>query len=274
MARLKVRVQIRRAEDGVALDQLGKVAVETQKLMRMLAGEAALDSGAGYWLARNFHESHLTFDLEYIGEADEIQVRKYNQTIMAIDGFRRGAPLNVSPQLVRQYALVADSFEPGESIRFGLFQNGEGSGAPTAPVDWCEISKHESAALLDRIEETVDYHGTVQGIVHSLYKESNPPYFDLRELVGGRLIKCLYTSDQYKQVVNLLSRSDAVVLVSGMTRASRSDRKIEYVRVERMEASKPLSPQRFRRMIGAIPDFTGELSTSDFLARIRGGADG
>jgi hypothetical protein len=70
-------------------------------------------------------------------------------------------------------------------------------------------------------------------------------------------------------VIDLLRNKDAIVLVSGTIKARRIDKAIEEIRVERMRAVDPLTPDDFQRLHGAAPDITGGQSTDDFIDRIR-----
>jgi len=270
VAQVRIRIHIKRKPGGVPLDRLGKFAQEAQKLVRMIAREVNLD-GDGQWVAKNFQEGSLSFDAEYIGEADESQAKEYGHFLESVDRARRGrgrpdaaAVPTVPSDVLRQYAIVGDTLALGESVRLGVY-----NGKPE-PEAWCEVTKNESTRLLEQLDTPVEYHGLVQGIIHSLYKESNPPYFDLRELAGGRLIKCVYPPERYPSVVALLKRADAVVLVSGLITANRVDRKIEQLLVDRMEVAKPLTSQQFRGLFGAASRMTGDLTTTEFLDRVRG----
>ena len=110
----------------------------------------------------------------------------------------------------------------------------------------------------------------IQGIIHSLYKESSPPYFDARQLSTQDIVKCLYKQEDYRLVVNLLQRRDAVVIVSGLVEPRmRLDRKITEIRIERMRSTEPLSDAEFAKLQGAAPELTGRLSTDDFIERQR-----
>jgi hypothetical protein len=91
----------------------------------------------------------------------------------------------------------------------------------------------------------------IQGIVHSLYKESEPPYFDVRQLSTQQIVKCAYPADKDRQVVELPTKKEAVVLVSGLIKARRLDGKAEEVRLERCGALIPLSEQEFLRLRAA-----------------------
>jgi hypothetical protein len=123
--------------------------------------------------------------------------------------------------------------------------------------------------LLESLQTHIDYHGMVQGIIHSLFKESHPPHFDLRELATERLVRCYYGPPQYARVVKALKARDAVVLVSGQIRASRVARRIEALQVERIDVAARLTREEAARLVGAAPNMTGKLSTSAFIDRQR-----
>lgn len=271
MATLRIRLEVKGdppgepGRRGLPLTTLASLADEAQKLVRTVGKDASL--GDGYWLASNFVEGSLGFDVEFIGEADDEQVRHYNQAMAATVSYRPNghgavAPRGVSTDAIVQYAKVAEAIDIGQKLKVAVYEQ------PEAPT-WFELTKQESVRLLETLQTHVDYHGMVQGIIHSLYKESHPPHFDLRELSTERLVRCYYTQGQYPRVVKALKARDAVVLVSGQIRASRVTRRIEGLQVDRVDVAPRLTREEATRLVGVAPDMTGSLTTSAFIDRQR-----
>ena len=150
----------------------------------------------------------------------------------------------------------------------GLFTNGSGR-----PDEWRDISKQQSVGISEYFDELIESTGTIQGIVHSLYKESQPPYFDLRELSNEKLIKCQYPIRLYEQVVESLKKRDAIVIVQGEIKARRRDQKIDRIVVRQMKVAPELTKADLEDFFGCVPDFTGDLSTEEYISRMRGYAD-
>ena len=269
MAQLRIRVEVKRHERGLPLDRLAELAKQAQRFVQVVGREAPI--GQGYWVARNFVEGSLGFDVEYIGEADVDQVRHFNSEVTRIASYRPNGPAarpDAPPaDAVMVYAKIAETLDVGESVGIATF---DADAIREVPPAWHRLTKKESLEILEGLQTQVAYHGMVQGIVHALYKESNPPHFHLREFSTDNLIRCYYAPSQYPKVVALLRHHDAVALVSGQITASRLTRKIEAIEVERMEVAKRLTPKEFESFFGCAPALTGKTSTSAFIARIRG----
>jgi hypothetical protein len=268
MARLRFRLEVKRDAKGILLHKLANLADETLRFLGMVAEDIEAEPFKRDWLAVEFYNSSVGFDLEFEGEADEDQARLYSRAVRQIASYepKRTTPerLGLRKETILQYARIGEQLEPTESINLGFYENGEHQ-----PLEWRSHSKRHAVAVTEALEQIVEYHGMIQGIVHSLYKESEPPYFDVRELSGQQIVKCVYRPDNYRQVVDLLRNKDAVVLISGTVKARRIDRRIQEIRVEKMRATEPLSDDEFNRLRGSAPNLTGDISTAEFIERSR-----
>jgi hypothetical protein len=119
------------------------------------------------------------------------------------------------------------------------------------------------------MDAAVEFRGMLQGRIHSLYKEVNPPYFMLRDFASGELVRCEFTANEWTDLHQALARKDGVVLVAGWIRAKRLDRTVEVMRVERMKGTKPLSVDQLHEFFGSAPGWTGDMTTDQYLDSIR-----
>ncbi len=269
MARLRFRFEVKRDAKGILLHRLANIAEETQRFLRMVAEDIEADALKRNWVAVEFYNGSVGFDLEYVGEADDDQARIYARTIHQVattyEPKRKPHwPVGLRKETILQYARIGEQIEPTESINLGFYENGK-----PQPVEWRSLSKSQAVAMTEVLQQIVEYRGMIQGIVHSLYKEAEPSYFDVRELSSQQIVKCIYRPENYRQVFDLLRSKDAVVLISGTIRARRLDRKIEEIRVDKMRSTEPLSDDGFSRLQGSAPDLTGDMSTEQFIERSR-----
>lgn len=270
MALLRVRVELQRPNKGIEMPKLARLAEETQKFLRLVAEDLGIDTD-GTWVAQDFYNQGIGFDAEYqIADIDQPQVDAYIHTIdavMSVGPERHWSVPRVRPQTLVQSARLATLAADNETVRLGLY-NGD-----TPAVEWRPLTKDRAAAILQHFEDWVTYRGMIQGIIHSLFKESQPSYFDIRDLASGDLIKCFYQPAMYSEVYEALERKDAIVLVGGWIRARRSDRKIADVKVEKIKPTKPLNEAQLRAFFGSAPGWTGDLTTEQFIERARGSDD-
>jgi hypothetical protein len=269
MALLRFRFELKTGTTGVQLRKLAHLAEDFQRFLQMVGEDLGTQGLTREWQAVNFYNSSVGFDIEHIGEIDERQAHIYSRTVNQVSAYdpRRTnghIPSGVRKDTLLQYATFGQNMDTTDALNLGFFLNRD-----REPQEWHVVSKSTAVAVAETLNQIVEYRGMIQGIVHSLYKESQPPHFDVRELSKQELVKCFYRLENYTQVIELLRNRRAVVLVSGTIKARRIDRKIEDIRVEKMRSVEPLSPEEFDRLHGSVPNITGGVSTSDFIERVR-----
>ena len=270
MARFRIRLEVHRSERGIALATLGKLPEETMRFLKLMGEDVQVDGLQSDWIVTDFEDGSLLFTVESAGEADEDQVSTYRGALKRVIAYepKTEAPAGIRNETLAQYARLANSIAGNESLRMGLFTNGS-----ERPDEWQTISKQQAVGITEYFDELIESTGTIQGIVHSLYKESQPPYFDLRELSNNKLIKCQYPQRLYEQVIGSLKKREAIVIVQGEITARRRDRKIDHVVVRQMKVAPELTEADLEEFFGCAPDFTGDLSTEEYIRQMRGHAD-
>ena len=241
MATLKIRIELHRPAKGVEMSKLAELAAESQKFLRMVAEDAGVDPNAGTWVAEDFYNQGVGFDAEYqLADVDAEQVASYINALEGIAAAQRETNWSVKgvrPLTVLQSAKLATVAESGEAIRIGLHPaNADAS----ERVDWRVLPRDRGTAIVDYFQESVEYRGMLQGLIHAIYKESNPPHFAFRDFASGALVNCEFTSGIWNDLHRALERKDAVVLVSGWIRAKRIDRSIDVMRVEKIRKHQAL----------------------------------
>ncbi|MGH8546106.1 MAG: hypothetical protein ACREX3_21290, partial [Gammaproteobacteria bacterium] len=168
-------------------------------------------------------------------------------------------------------AEIGSALDAEEKIQVGIYSNG--FDVPESPDEWHVLSGQVSKAILRELNRPIESFGAVQGIIHALYKESDPkPYFNLRELSRkDKLIKCFYDNSIYSEIARALQRRENVVHAEGRITLSRSTGSVIDMDVSRIEAIKPLSQEEFESFFGSAPDLTGERSTVEYLRSVWNG---
>lgn len=252
------------------MSKLSELSRESQKLLRMMAEDVGIIEG-GKWVAQDFYNQGLGFDAEYqLADVDTEQVRLYLHAVdnVALVGRESNWKVQgIRPETIVQSAKVAVLADEGETIRLGLLGN-------FPAVEWRPLSKARAAAILEHFTSWVEYRGMLQGVIHALYKESNPAFFEMRDFASRQLVKCIYQPNDYEKVYKALERRDGVVIVSGWIKAKRLDREISELRVERIQPTRPLSVQKLREFFGSAPGWTGDLTSNEFIDRVREDGNG
>lgn len=275
MAQIRVRIELQRPEQGIELAKLQRLALEAQKLLRMLADDVAVGDAQGKWTAKDFYNQGVGFDAEYeLVDVDQVQADEYLAAIAQVATVgenEKFAVRGVSAATVVQAARLALVADQGETIRVGVPTVSD-DGQPL--IDWKPLHRVRADQIVAFFDQRIEYRGMLQGVIHSLYKESNPAYFDLRDLASGELVKCYYSPDHYTDVHRALEKKDGVVLVAGWIRARRLDKVIEHLDVQRIRATRPLDADELKAFFGSAPGWTGDLTSDQFIEKARGEADG
>ena len=267
MTTIRLRFQLNKGRTGAPLSKLGKIAEQAERLLRALATEADIDQSSGEWLALNFDNGSVSYDAEFQGIVTPAQAMVFNrhaEYVVDFDPESEGIQGMAQPETLAEFARLGALLDPDEVIGIGLYQERRKN-----PV-WRQISYARTIAVRQAVEAPLPTYGAVQGIIHSLQKEAKQPYFQVRELSTESLVKCIYTSAQYPEVANALQERTTVIHVSGDITYDRVARMVSELRVDRMERSRILTPSEFEEFFGSAPQFTGEMSTSEYIDSIRG----
>ena len=267
MAELRIRIELQRPDKGIEMSKLSALAEETQKFLRMVAEDAGINPDEGTWVARDFYNQGIGFNAEYqFADVEQDQVLAYLSLVEGITDAspeRQWAVPRVRPLTVLQSAKLATLAGEGETVRVG-FLNGH-----DVVRDWRPLAKPKAVAIIEHFEAWVEYRGMLQGVIHSIYKEVNPPYFTLRDFASRELIRCEFPAAHWDDVHKALERKDAVVLVAGWIRAKRIDKSIACIRVERIEGTKPLRRDQLMALFGSAPGWAGDLTSDEFIDSVR-----
>ncbi len=270
MAALRVRIELKRPAQGIEMSKLKELSEEAQKFLRMVAEDLRLNPNDGKWVAKDFYNQGLGFNAEY--QDVEIDADTAAAYLHALDGITTVGPetnwgvRGIRPQTIVQSARVAKIADEGEIVRIGLL-NG------TDHVEWRPLPLDRAATVIEHFNVWVEYRGMLQGMIHTIFKESSPPYFTLRDFASGQIVHCEFNANDWPTLHKALERKDAPVFVAGWIRTRRLDRKIDYLRVEKLQGTKPMNREELHKFFGSAPGWTGDITTDQFIDSIRDDAE-
>ncbi len=279
MPQIKLRVLLNEGREGTPLDKLGGITQEMDKFLRMLAVDIGIHISKGDFVTSNFRNGSVLFDVKFAGTADETSMERYQKGFQYVSQFpydnksnrrsgrtiRRSALTSqVKTATIAQYAKMGKIIDPDEKIGMALYGK-----RGIRKKDWSYLSRVRASEIMDALEDTVEYIGSIQGVISALHKEAMPPFIILKELSTDTLIKCIYGPHQYPSIVHALKERDAVVHVGGLIKASRIEQKPVRMQVEEITISERLLDEHIERFFGCVPKMTGDLSTADYIEHIR-----
>jgi hypothetical protein len=236
----------------------------------MLAADLSVDSAKGDWLAINFANSSVSFDAAFEVAASAKVVHAYTAALRAITDFDPlegvGHP-DVSMRTLEQFCRLGEIMAAHEQLGIGLY-DGNPAGVPE---EWKYLTRGRAAEIRQELDRPIAVYGSVQGVIHSWFKEADPPYFHLREAAVQTLVKCFYPESLYATLVAAFQERSTIVHAAGEGQFVSGGRVLIELKVDRLEAVRPLSESEFESLFGIAPDFTGEMSTAEYVEGIRAG---
>jgi hypothetical protein len=268
MAAFRIRVGLNRGHGPVDYRSLSELTDEIDSFLRRIGEDAGLPIEANRWIATNVADgSFMSTGVPAI-EIGTGTVDSLGQMVDAIlrGDARQAQNLGVSDQTRLQYDKLAKKADSRRiPVEFGLYK----SEAARRPK-WYPVTIGGAKSLLYLTSPFVEYSGAIQGVIHAWYKESDEPHFQLRDQTKNSLIKCYYNSGQYPDVLKAVARRDERVHVSGTIHANRLDKTIESIKVARIKNPVEFSDAEFERFFGCAPSIAGDLSSADFIEKVRG----
>ena len=266
MSPLRIRIELNKGRVGMPFGKLARVCKEATKFLEMLSEDLDIPEGDA-WVAEEFENGSVMFDVRHAVNIEPVAAEAARQALgMIFRETSENLPLavRIRGETLRQFRKVTLSLDPDEYIRIGVYHGNE-----HRPDSWYKIPRSDAVELTDRIIDRGTY-GEVQGVVNAFFKEALPPYVRIRELSSGNLVKCFFRVDQYQAAIDLLEDKDAVVFVEGWLREDASSGATREVRVEGFTPAVEFDEKAVETLFGAVPDYTGSLTSEQFVARIRG----
>jgi hypothetical protein len=216
---------LNKGKRGISLDKLEHIIEEMRRFLSSMGDDIELTEPTS-WVAVDFKNSSLEFRSEYLHEVDTPKLARFNGAIITLA--KSEFPPSLRASTSESFFNMAGMLDMSETADIAIFDE-DGTPVPF------EISQR--TATLARFIDVLPFRqseGAVQGKIHSLYKESKPPHFMLRELSSGNLIKCLYEVTEYPAIIKSLEDRDQVLHVRGTVVTDTRERNIDHVRVKQI----------------------------------------
>jgi hypothetical protein len=260
---LRVRMILNEGGEGVPLSQLTDIAEEAEKFLRYLADDTGITVRRNEWLARNFENRSVRFDIERETSIPVDLAKDFNQNFEYVDrvkGERKALNGTVKHRTLVQYAKIAKALGPHEKLAFGLYLPDQ-----ETPYRNLPLTKREAEILSAFLSEEVTYRGSIHGMFHDISIEEF--FFHLRPARGGNLVRCDFEEPLYDDVHDASARRHAMVYAHGLITARRVDREITKVVVDRIKVAPALTEERYQAFFGSDPEYTGSIRSEDFAER-------
>lgn len=267
MSALRIRIELNKGRVGMPIGKFARVCDETTRFLTMLGEDLGFpESGPNSWLAEEFENASVDFDLRFAFDLNAAQAEIGRQALaMIISETSEYLPVavRIRHETRRQFRKVTRALDPGEPMRIGVY--GDNAREP----HWFTVERSDALEATEALVDRSTY-GEVQGVINAFFKEHEPPYIRIRELSTGNLVKCFFRSEQYKEAVDLLNDKNAVIFVEGWLREDATTGAVREIRVEDFTPAAEFDEKFVESFFGAVPDYTGKLTSEQFVENIRG----
>lgn len=262
---LRVRILLNKGKRSVSLRRLPIILQEIRKFLELLATDTV--GVAGDWFGEEFKS---TSSLEYTALSstlvDADRSTAFDASLRSV--VQRKPDPSLRQSTLAQYDRVAKPLE-GESVAFGIDDFIEAEGKQNKKFEWIDVGRDSNEPLAGIHSALVKSHGSVQGVMHSLFMGADPPYFKLRELSTDKLITCQYERQKYNDIVGALQLENAVLHVYGLIYTNLAESAIDRLSVFSIEISRVLRRDDLNRFTGSLPTILGDTSLQNLFDEMR-----
>lgn len=267
MGTLRIRIELNKGRVGMPLGKLTHVCHETTCFLAMLCSDLGLPAPKESWLAQEFENASVDFDLCYPEALTDDLAELGRRALRMVFGEAHddtALALRIGSETRRQYRRIGAALDIDEVAHFGVYRDGE-----ARPQHWFELVHTSEVKNADGLIDRNTY-GEVQGVVNAFFKEHKPPYLRIRELATNELVRCYFQPDKYQAAVELLEDRDAVVFIEGWLKEDAVSGQTREIRVEDFRPAPDFDLALYERTLGSIPDYTGSMSSEDVVKEARG----
>lgn len=259
MAQFRIKLELNKGRHGIPLQRLAQIAKETEKFLEMFSQDVKLEKNG--WIADNFENGSLMYDVNYIGESASHSMsiaHKAFEKIIDNDTTPDDLDFGIRKETFWQFAQIANHIEADDYIGIGLYK-----GEDVSEIK--ELSKERSLEIERQIAQRVVEFGGVQGEITALIKASN--HLWINDFATNNRVICTFRGEMYSQVWQLLKSQDTVVNIEGWI--TKDNGKITNFVIEKISPAVVYQEGDLERLFGCDPNFTGELSTEEYMTKLR-----
>lgn len=252
MAKFKIRFVINQGRHGAPLGKLGRISEQAEKFLRAISLDCGVQTKAGEWLASEFNNGSVEYDAEFQGSVSPADAEIFEKALAFLadyDPDREGLNGVVKESTALEYAKIGSLIDPDEVVRLGIYPHRGGK------LIWRDITYSKAERIKAVVEMPLATYGSLQGIIHSWYKEAANPYFNMRELSSDALVRVEYAPRMYSRVADAVREKNTVVLAAGNCVFDRVSRSIERMKLDKLSETRILSPIEFDNLFGSFPEF-------------------
>lgn len=264
MSELKIKLELNKGRRGVPIERLAKVVDEVRKFFDMLAADVEL--GKGEWIAEKFADGSMVFDNTFVGDTTNRAVVTAQKALKHLSDPRCTADdlaYGIRRETFYQFGRMAAPLPVDDALFIGVYTDGQ------PEPEMRELSKERFFEIEREIVEKTTRYGGLRGVITALFKGANTIW--IHDLGTHEKIVCSFDPARYNEIWGLLESKDAVVNVEGWITQKPSE--VSHLIIETIAPVAEYQAGDLEKFFGIDPNFTGDMSTEDYLEALRGESD-
>lgn len=261
MSELRVKIKLNKGRHGIPLQKLADVAKETEKFLEDFGHDLHL--GNGEWLAEKFKNGSLSFDLvNPVPDLPEPVIHQAYEALKHVTDIKtspESLAFGVRKSTLLQFAKIALPLSDDDSVEFGIYNS---SSRPKIRT----LTKRRAITIQKKISQTMRQYGAIRGRIIALFNSSCKLW--VQDILTGEQITCIFEPQIYSNVMQIMRTRDAIVTVEGWSTVNQLG-KVSEIKVSSIEKAPEYQEGDLEKFFGLLPDFTGELTTEDYIDLVR-----
>lgn len=240
MSRLKLRIKLNKGQRGVPLAKLESFIGGLRRFLAAASRDLDIPNSEG-WAGVEFRNGSVEWTNESPLEVPPPVIGIFNTTITQLS--KGQISPYIEPGTNANWAEVFQELDPREQVGIAIYPPDK------SRAKWLKITREIAMRTAARpglhVRESI---GAIQGTVHTWYRESEPPYFTLRESSSRALIKCFYRQGDYGAVVQAVESEYQVIHVHGKIFTDTVLQCVREISTDRIIPSEPFSFSDFEKV--------------------------
>lgn len=259
MSEITLKIELNKGRRGIVMQKLAKIAEETEKFLESFAADVNLSKIE--WLADNFENGSVIFEVHYAGIADPNLIALGKKALAHVINPKttfEALDFGISQQTLLHFAKIAHPLDIDDYIGIGTW-NGD------SKFHMEKLTKERANQIEQQANQLLEQYAGFQGTITALFKENNSCW--LVDYLTGKRVVCHFKPAQYSKIWKLLERRDALVNVEGWYLTKGSEK---WLRVQEIRELPEYQDGDIDKFFGCDKSFTGDKTTEEFLEDLRG----
>lgn len=261
MAEVLLKIVLNKGRQGIPLRKLAKYAKEIDKFLEMLSDDLHIEKPE--WISEQFRNGSLGFnnrlrsnipdEQSLVAQKALEQVTNNKTTLDRLD-------YGIRPQTFGQFARIVAPGDIDESVDIGVLTD---KGTISRRI----LTKRRAENIEKQVKRKINKYCGYRGTISAFFPGSSKIH--LSEKHTGKTINCIFKNDLYDKIIRVLHKQNALVNVEGWLRQDISEDSA-YLHIDHLSELPEYKEGTIEKLFGCDPDFTGNLSTVEYLDKIRG----